>query len=75
MVVTYRKEKNKYVDQSGRQVTVAEYGKDFYNCSHDYANTGRYGTTIGANGKHVAAAAYQCRHCRVYVVMELGNKK
>ena len=71
MVVTYRKEINKYVDSAGRQVTAADYGKDFYNCPHDFQDTGRRGETPGANGKTVFAAAYKCTRCSVFMIVEL----
>lgn len=71
MIVTYRKEHNKYVDSAGRQVTVTDYGKDFYNCLHDFQDTGRRGQTPGANGRYIIAAAYQCTKCSVFTVTEL----
>lgn len=71
MIVTYLKDKNKYVDGSGRQVTAAAYGKDFYNCQHDFQDTGRRGFTPGPNGKKITAAAYQCSRCSVFTVIEL----
>lgn len=75
MIVTYVSSRNRYVDSGGRLATVNEYGKDFYNCSHDFQDTGRRGTTIGGNGKHVQAAAYKCSGCGVYTVVELGSTK
>lgn len=75
MIVTYRKEQNKYVDSSGRIITVADYGKDFYKCEHDFNDTGRRGETQGPNGKHVSAAAYQCSKCLVFMVIELNNNR
>jgi len=71
MKVTYLKNRNCYVDPAGRLATVAEYGKDFYKCEHDFQYTGRCGETPGANGKRVEAALHQCTKCLVYTVVEL----
>ncbi len=71
MMVTYIKERDKYVDSAGRQVTTSSYGKDFYNCQHDFQDTGRRGHAPGGNGKGVYSAAYQCTKCSVFMVVEL----
>lgn len=73
MVVTFLKDKNRYVDTAGRLATVAEYGKDFYKCAHDFQDTGRRGETPGANGKRTMAAAYQCSKCHVFTVIEFNK--
>jgi hypothetical protein len=71
MKVTFLKDRNRYVaGSSGRQITVAEYGKDFYNCQHDFQDTRERGTTFGGNGKRVQAALHQCTKCLVYTVIE-----
>lgn len=69
MKITFLKDKNRYVDAAGRPATV-EYGKDFYNCIHDFQDTGSRGTTPGANGKHIDAAVHQCMKCLVFTVVE-----
>lgn len=71
MIVTFLKDKNRYVDNAGRLATVTEYGRDFYNCAHNFQDTGRRGETPGANGKRDRAAAYQCTKCLVFTIMEL----
>ena len=71
MVVTYLKERNCYVDAAGRQATVTDYGRDFYNCQHDFQDTGRRGETPGANGKLTRAAAHQCSKCGVFTIIEI----
>lgn len=71
MKVTYLKDKNRYVDSAGRQATVADHGKDFYNCVHDFHDTGSRGETYGANGKRVKASVHQCAKCLVFTVIEL----
>lgn len=71
MIVTFVKEKNRYVDAAGRQAVVADYGRDFYSCEHDFQDTGRRGETPGSNGKRVQAAAYQCSKCSVFTVIEI----
>lgn len=70
MVVTYLKDKDRYVDSAGRLATVADYGKDFYGCEHDFRDTGRRGETPGANGKNVLALAYQCSKCLVFTIIK-----
>lgn len=71
MRVTYIRERNCYVDAAGRQATVTDYGRDFYNCQHDFRDVGKYGETTGPNGKRVAASAHQCNNCGVYTVVEI----
>lgn len=70
-MITYIKEQDKYVDQAGRQATTSDYGKDFYNCVHNFQDTGRRGKTPSANGKYVNAAAYRCNKCFVFTIVEL----
>ena len=71
MFVTYLKRQDKYVESSsGRLATVAEYGKDFYTCDHEFKDTGRRGETIGPNGNRIAAKAYRCAKCLVFTVVE-----
>jgi hypothetical protein len=71
MNITYLKKSNRYVDSHGRVASTKEYGKDFYNCKHDFVDTGNRGTTQGPNGKYVPAAAHQCSKCGVYMVVEV----
>ena len=71
MKITYISRQNKYVDPAGRPAVVAEYGKDFYNCTHDFQDTGSRGETPGANGKLIKAAVHQCTQCLVFTVVEL----
>ena len=73
MKVTFIKNRNLYVDHAGRQTTVAEYGKDFYKCEHDFQDTGTRGDTPSGNGKRVPAALHQCSKCLVYTVVELNK--
>jgi hypothetical protein len=71
MIVTYLRQKDRYVDQAGRTATVSDYGRDFYKCEHNFQDTGRRGEVLGPNGKQVPAAAYQCNKCFVYTTIEL----
>jgi len=71
MKVTYLRDRNCYVDAAGRQATVTDYGRDFYNCQHNFVDTGKRGETTGPNGKRVNAALHQCEKCGVYTVVEL----
>lgn len=71
MIITYIKEKDRYVDSSGRIVAAKDYGVDFYNCKHNFEDVGKTGETIGPNGKRVPATALKCSHCKVYMVVEL----
>lgn len=75
MIVTYRRDQNRYVDSAGRLATVTEYGKDFYNCEHEYKDTGRRGETPGPNGKRVSAKALQCSKCQVYTIVEIQQRR
>lgn len=71
MKVTYLKDRNCYVDAAGRVATVTDYGRDFYNCQHDFQDTGKRGETTGSNGKRVPAGAYQCSKCGVFTITEI----
>jgi hypothetical protein len=71
MIVTYLRDKDKYVSETGRQVTSDEYGKNFYKCKHDFKDIGKRGETIGANGKKVPAKALKCSKCAVFTIIEV----
>jgi hypothetical protein len=69
MVITYIKDKDKYVDGAGRQAVVADYGYNFYKCEHNFIDVGKHGHTM-ISGKKRPAIAFQCSKCFVYMVAE-----
>ena len=74
MIITYLRDQDKYVNSTGKQVSVQDHTHNFYQCEHDFRDVGRYGETIGANGKKVPAVALQCFHCSVYEIVERAKK-